>query len=760
VPYALLDLECMTIQEKYYPLTEEQLKLLEIVTAGTVSVDENIVPDQFRKMAELAEQKGWLVQCEKGTRLQEYQKFRSTKARYTHTLLWSVTGACNLRCKHCYLYGGENRYGELSLEKCDEIIRQCVEANVNMVALTGGEPLVRRDFWTLVDHILAAHIKILQVFTNGMRIDEAFLTEFEKRNINPNYFLISFDGVGCHDWMRGVDGAEKAAVNAIKLFVSHGYRVIVSTALHSGNLASLDETYRLMKELGVDTWKLSPVIDTGNWTQQENNAIDYRSVFDVYLKLLEQYISDGMPLNLTLAGFFVGYKHGDKPYMFPSKRRCSLCNPDTESLCEAVRITPYLLPDGRVLPCIAMSGSSMEDIAPNILAEGQSLEKALSDSPIDRYCRYTYADLFKQNSECAACEHHASCSGCRANALANGGFFKKDPIACTFYAGGYEEKIHNLMKKAPKPVLQVLAERYWQLYLTPAKGKSTSAEYKRIVCEGGLPDGFTSAPDVYPKSFTQCGGNRLYTVQTPAGSVEAVQLQERVDFERFIQILVHKCEPVRIPATMGSCAIMGLTNWRKIQAHKEAFLSAGNPEFLWNAEFASFTADQANYKDSLIVLSSGDYSAVPAGALGLTAEAWQKASVRIRLYHECTHIVCRRRFPEQKHAVWDELLADCIGLCAAFGDYNRSWALRFMGILEKDADDGERPRYIGGRLENYVAEGEQPQALISCILEWTSYLEDHVRSAKQQGDITQDDALFALCLACESGFWKEVYHDK
>jgi radical SAM protein with 4Fe4S-binding SPASM domain len=87
----------------------------------------------------------------------------------------------------------------------------------------------------------------------------------------------------------------------------------------------------------------------------------------------------------------------------------------------------------------------MEEIAPNILDEGQSLEKALSDSPIDTYTKYTYKELFERNPECAACEYRYKCSGCRANALACGGFFEKDPLACCFFKGGYEDMIKKIM---------------------------------------------------------------------------------------------------------------------------------------------------------------------------------------------------------------------------------------------------------------------------------------------------------------------------
>ena len=66
----------------------------------------------------------------------------------------------------------------------------------------------------------------------------------------------------------------------------------------------------------------------------------------------------------------------------------------------------------------------------------------------------------------------------------------------------------------------------------------------------------------------------------------------------------------------------------------------------------------------------------------------------IRKYHECTHFVCRRLYREKKDPVWDELVADAVGLYAAFGKYDISLAELFLGIK-----DG---RYTGGRLENYL----------------------------------------------------------
>ena len=98
------------------------------------------------------------------------------------------------------------------------------------------------------------------------------------------------------------------------------------------------------------------------------------------------------------------------------------------------------------------------------------------------------------------------------------------------------------------------------------------------------------------------------------------------------------------------------------------------------------------------MLSVGPYSAVSAERAGFSEEKWLVHSHAIRKAHECTHFICRRLYPELKDAVWDELVADAVGLWAAFGRFDRAMEELFLGADETG--------YVGGRLENYVA-GEE-----------------------------------------------------
>ena len=63
------------------------------------------------------------------------------------------------------------------------------------------------------------------------------------------------------------------------------------------------------------------------------------------------------------------------------------------------------------------------------------------------------------------------------------------------------------------------------------------------------------------------------------------------------------------------------------------------------AEFRRFTSVKENYLDMLAVLSRGPYSHVDASAAGCSEDEWLTLSDTIRKYHELTHVICRKQYP-------------------------------------------------------------------------------------------------------------------
>ena len=239
--------------------------------------------------------------------------------------------------------------------------------------------------------------------------------------------------------------------------------------------------------------------------------------------------------------------------------------------------------------------------------------------------------------------------------------------------------------------LNELILRYPQLVLPITMDEKNTPEYKKAVLRG--------EPVCREANFICSPEDKLETVETTVGKVEILYLAHREDFEHALRALAYRCEPVEIPASVGASTIRGLINWEKIRVHKTEYFDKGGSN--WSEEFKHFTAKKSNYLDTIILLSKGNYSAVPAHCVGLTEYEWDEKSLIIRKYHELTHFVCRTLYPKNIEPIRDEVIADLIGLVADFDLYDPLLAKRFLGIESGAFQEGGRLSHYtdGGNLE-------------------------------------------------------------
>lgn len=247
-------------------------------------------------------------------------------------------------------------------------------------------------------------------------------------------------------------------------------------------------------------------------------------------------------------------------------------------------------------------------------------------------------------------------------------------------------------------VIAEVFERYPQMGLPIIKGSKETPALRSAV--------FAGEPVETPaENFLGHEADSFTAVSTPAGEVSVLYLVRRDDFETAVRCLSAYCEPIPVPASMGAQMISGLINWKKINDHRQAYLDQGGTR--WDEEFTRFTSVRENFRDSVILLSSGSYSAVPAGdaakALGrpMSEEEWRERSGCIRKYHELTHFIARKLFPDHKEAIRDEIVADAVGLISSFGKYETGLAALFLGLENETYRDG-------GRLEIYYGKEEDP----------------------------------------------------
>ena len=374
------------------------------------------------------------------------QQYHFYPNRYLRAVHWAVTGRCNCRCRHCYMSAPTGKIGEYSTEEAMGIIDQMEEAGVQVVSLTGGEALVRRDFIQIAQRLTNAGIKIETIMSNGLLVNEDLLKELSALGQKPE-FNMSFDGIGCHDWLRGTPGAEEAVLRAFRLCKEHGFSTGSEYCLHKGNLHVFRDSIKLLAELGCRSCKVNGLSEEGEALQILDHIIPLDEEYQFYLDYLPEFFEDGMPLDLMLSGLFMNRKGSCSIpfYKMAEDKDCgSYC------LCGHARNWMHITADGYIVPCIPIGSVECgRNHFPNI--HEMTIVKALSDSVYMDFIDTRLDTYFKHNPECGSCEFRNRCAGgCRGNAAHSGNLLAKDEKACTFFKKGWYDRTAALLKKYGK----------------------------------------------------------------------------------------------------------------------------------------------------------------------------------------------------------------------------------------------------------------------------------------------------------------------
>lgn len=431
---------------KVRTLRQEEFQAL-LLCDGMTDTAVGYIADGTRKLLCKYEEEGIVAACAAESPLEEEQFYRYYDNHFVRSLLWSITGLCNFRCRHCYMDAPQGTLGELSHERAMDLIDQMAQCGVQCVDLTGGESFVRRDFWSLIDRINFHKMAIGQIYTNGWMLDEGVLERFAQRNMRPE-FSISFDGAGWHDWMRGVEGAEKAALRALQLCAAHGFSTSVEMCVHKGNRNMLAPTVRLMADIGVARLRIGNIMETDLWKRKsEGNAMSFREYLEAALEYIPEFYEMGMPMDVIWAGVIQMRKESAEFLVIPEKYEGTEGS-ENRFLCGAARNACYIAPDGRLLPCMPMTSCRNQELFP--LVQDIGLKKGLSDSFYLDIVNSRVKDLLAVNPKCASCAHKYQCGGgCRAFALEEtGDLMGCDSTQCILWNEGYVDRIRETAEAA------------------------------------------------------------------------------------------------------------------------------------------------------------------------------------------------------------------------------------------------------------------------------------------------------------------------
>ncbi len=323
---------------------------------------------------------------------------------------WNLTKRCNLKCDHCYLDASELEGGSGDLPT-DEALRIAGEiadyAPGAMLILTGGEPLLRPDFYDIAKKATEGGLSVV-LGTNGTLIDDSVAGKL--RDCGVQGVGISLDSIfpESHDQFRGLQGAWEKTVAAIDALKKQAIDFQIQFTVTRKNYDEIPELIELASKKGARAANVFFLVCTGRGQEMTDITPEQYEKMLNYLADAEGAYSGKMMVRARCAPHFlrvVQQKAPDSPVM---KGATSGCIAGTGYF----RITP----EGDVTPCPYMPGA-----VGNI--RKQSLREIWESSGVFQALRNPM-----YNGKCADCKYSEVCGGCRARALsASGDMMGEDP---------------------------------------------------------------------------------------------------------------------------------------------------------------------------------------------------------------------------------------------------------------------------------------------------------------------------------------------
>jgi len=334
-----------------------------------------------------------------------FHKFRRAETRLheLNYLFWECTTRCNLNCLHC---GSDCHVDAAHPDMPVEDFLRALDtidkpARNFIVALTGGEPLLRKDLEAVGMEIRKRGMRWGMV-SNGHLYDRK--RHLSLLNAGMGALTLSLDGMEeSHDWLRNRPGSYARIDQAIGLAAnSERLNFDVVTCIHQRNLEELPFIYNYLQNKGVKAWRLFTIIPIGRAkVNPELHLSD--NEFRAMLDFITEYRKKGdMDVKFSCEGYVGSYE---------SKVR------DTPFFCRAGINIGSILIDGSISACPNIDRSFIQGniYKDNLQQIWQDKFKAFRDR------RWTH------KGECSDCKEYKECQG---NGFHNWHGDKDSPLVC------------------------------------------------------------------------------------------------------------------------------------------------------------------------------------------------------------------------------------------------------------------------------------------------------------------------------------------
>jgi MoaA/NifB/PqqE/SkfB family radical SAM enzyme len=215
---------------------------------------------------------------------------------------WETTRRCNLTCRHC---GSDCTRDETSVELPADRVIQVFENIAEhrdpkkvMVAVTGGEPLMRSDLFYIMEAVHQLGFRWGMV-TNGMLMNERMVNRCIAAGMGT--VVVSLDGdQKTHNWLRNHPDSYRKAIRALKLLSEADAFSIVEaiTCVNPQNINQLDTLYDTVCQLNLQAWRLFTIFPRGR-AESDSELFLNRDQFIKLFRFIEKKRTDDQSRTIT-----------------------------------------------------------------------------------------------------------------------------------------------------------------------------------------------------------------------------------------------------------------------------------------------------------------------------------------------------------------------------------------------------------------------------------------------------------------------------
>ena len=335
-----------------------------------------------------------LSQSVKRSHMKQLAEYRSELRRNPKLkhLFIELTNLCNERCLHCGSRCGEAApEGMLSGEEIKAFLyKTAQEFDVRefQLCITGGEPLLREDFFDIMDYANSLGYN-WGMTSNGTLIDKEKALLLKKAGLKT--ISISLDGLPeTNDWFRQTEGGFERALNGVRALAEYGglNHLQVTTVVHKRNISELPKLYELLKKERLNSWRVINIEPIGRAKDNAELALspeDYKTMFT----FIREHYSDPVLPTVYGCAHYLGAE------MEREVRKWYF-------LCNAGVYTASIMWNGDIAACLDIERRPE-------LVQGNIRRDDFADVWQNRFSQFR-GDM-RKCGDCAACSDYEFCAG-------------------------------------------------------------------------------------------------------------------------------------------------------------------------------------------------------------------------------------------------------------------------------------------------------------------------------------------------------------